>query len=154
MARDLKVDPFAIVILIISFIGFILLLATPFAGLYFDDGYYYGYGYSCFSCFGYSVGGDVAMQAMVLIFFIVQIVIAINELLPKKFINFDKMNIIGIALAGATILLTIIGLAIFGGVYEFDNTVTNWWPEAGFYGGVVGGIVNLVMFILKFKEVL
>jgi hypothetical protein len=153
MARDLKVDPFAIVILGISFIGFILLLATPFAGLYFDDGFYSGYRYSCFSC-GYSVGGDLAMQILVLILFIGQMVIAINELLPKKFINFDKMNIIGIALAGATILFTIIGLAIFGGVYEFDPDVWSWWPETSFYGGVVGGIVNLVMFILKFKEVL
>ncbi|MFX1490023.1 MAG: hypothetical protein ACFFBI_12790 [Promethearchaeota archaeon] len=153
MARDLKVDPFAIVILIISFIGFILLVATPFAGLYYNDGFYSGYRYSCFSC-GYNVGGDVAMQAIVLILFIVQMVIAINELLPKKFINFGKMNIIGMALAGATILFTIIGLAIFGGVYEFNSYVENWWPEAGFYGGVIGGIVNLVMFILKFKEVL
>ena len=153
MARDLKVDPFAIVILIISFIGFILLVATPFAGLYYNDGFYSGERFSCFSC-GYNVGGDVAMQAIVLILFIVQMVIAINELVPKKFINFEKMNLIGMALAGATILFTIIGLAIFGGFYEFAPNVWNWWPSTSFYGGLVGGIINLIMFILKFKEII
>ena len=70
--------------------------------------------------------------------------IALNELLPERFIDKD-LEKLGLLLALLTFIFAIIGIASFG-VYYAEN---EWWPEAGFYGGLVGGLINIILFYLK-----
>jgi len=82
-----------------------------------------------------------------LILLIVQIIVALNDLLPKRFIQRD-LTIYGMGLAGLTILMTIIGIASFGIEYE----AVEWWPDTGFYGAIIAGIINTTLFYLKYRN--
>lgn len=84
---------------------------------------------------------------VILILLILQIVIALNELLPKRLIEKD-LNLIGMILACLTILFVIIGIASFG----IEYSEYYWWPETGFYGAIIAGILNLALFFLKYKN--
>ena len=143
MSSERNIDPFAVIILVLSIVGIILLAAFAFAGFYYPG---YGNRFSCFDC-EYWTQGDLAAQVIVLILLILQIVIALNDLLPKRFIEKD-LDKIGMILAGFTILIVIIGIASFGIYYsEYE-----WWPETGFYGSIIAGILNLILFFLKDKN--
>jgi len=149
MSSERKVDASAIMILIISLIGIILIAATTFAGFY-----YIGYGnrFSCLDC-EYYTDVDYAAQIIMIILFIVQIVLAINELVPKRFLNFEKLDIIGLILSGIIIFFAIIGIGAFGirwGLIEGFE----WWPEAGFYGSFVAGIINAIFYFLRFRNII
>ncbi|MFW9879293.1 MAG: hypothetical protein ACFFG0_39955 [Candidatus Thorarchaeota archaeon] len=143
MSSERKIDPFAALILVISIIGIILLATQYFASFYLGAGQYR---HSCLDC-EYATGGDLAAQIIVLILLIIQIVVALNDLLPKRFIdkNLDKW---GIILGLLTILWVIIGIASFGIVYS----AYEWWPETGFYSSIIAGIVNTILFFLKFRN--
>ncbi|MFX0104621.1 MAG: hypothetical protein ACFE75_03910 [Candidatus Hodarchaeota archaeon] len=145
MPSERNIDPFAALILVLSIIGIILIAAFSFAGFYWP-GPYAGNRYSCLSC-EYWTSGDLAAQVLMLILLIVQIVIAINDLIPKRFVERD-LSIYGMGLAVLTILMAIIGIASFGVAYD----AFNWWPETGFYGGIIAGILNTILFFLKFRN--
>jgi hypothetical protein len=140
MSDETKIDPFSLFILILSVIAIVMELIGPFAGFYLGG---YGSRYSCLGC-SYSTGVDLALQILVIILFVLQIVIALNELLPNKFLPFDIAKY-GMYIAITCIVFTIIGLAAFGITYSWYD----WWPELGFYGLVVGGILNTILFFLK-----
>ena len=143
MSSERNIDPFAVIILVVSIVGIILLAALDFAGFYYPG---YGNRFSCFDC-EYWTPGDLAAQVIILILLILQIVIALNDILPKRFIekDLDKM---GMILACLTILFVIIGIASFGIYYsEYE-----WWPGTGFYGAIIAGILNLILFFLKDKN--
>ena len=142
MSEERNIDPFSLLILVLSIIAIITEIIGPFAGFYLT-GYYSGNRYSCLDC-GYSTGVDLILQYLILILFVIQIIIALNELLPNKFIPMDVTKY-GMYLAILTFIFAIIGLASFGityGSYE-------WWPELGFYGIVVGGLLNTILFFLQ-----
>lgn len=143
MSSEMKIDPFAALILVLSVVGIILIAALDFAGFYYPG---YGNRYSCLSC-EFWTPGDLAAQVIMIILLIIQIVVALNDLLPKKIIEMD-LEIFGILLAGLTILLAIIGIASFGIAYE----AYTWWPGTGFYGGIIAGILNTILFFLKYKN--
>ncbi len=143
MSSEKNVNVFAALILVLSIIGIILLATQYFASFYLGAGYYR---HSCLDC-EYATSGDLAAQIIMLIFLIVQIVIVINDLLPNKFIQRD-LDKFGLLLAGCTVLLAIIGLATFGIAYE----AYEWWPDTGFYGGIIAGILNTILFFLKSKN--
>lgn len=144
MSTEKKADPFAALILVISIIGIILLAALEFGGFYHT-----GAGanrYSCLTC-EYSSIGDLIAQIFIIILLIIQIGLAVNDLLPNKLIEKDTDKI-GLCLAVLTILFVIIGYASFGLTYaQFDS-----WPEAGFYGTIIAGLVNSILFFLKIKN--
>ena len=144
MSDERKVDPFAALVLVLSVVGIILIATQYFAGFYVS-GYYR---YSCLDC-EYYTDGDLAAQIMMIVLLIIQIVVVLNELLPKRFVDKD-LTIVGLGLAALTILFAIIGIASFGA--EYDSVVSNWWPETGFYGGIIAGIINLILFALKYKN--
>ena len=145
MSSERRVDPFAALVLVISVIGIILIAALSFAGFYLT-GPYSGNRYSCLDC-EYSTPGDLAAQIIMLILFIIQLVVVLNDLLPNKFIQ-KNLDIYGMLLAGLTIIFAIIGIASFGIKYvEFE-----WWPEVSFYGSIIAGILNLILFFLKYKN--
>jgi hypothetical protein len=143
VSTERNIDTFAALILVISIIGIILLSAFAFAGFYLGGG---NYRYSCFDC-EYATALDLTAQIFVLILLIIQIVIAINDLIPKRFIEKDLTKI-GMGLAGLTIIWVIIGIAGFGGTYS----AYEWWPETGFYGSIIAGLLNTILFFLKFKN--
>jgi Na+-transporting NADH:ubiquinone oxidoreductase subunit NqrE len=140
MSEERNIDPFSLLILVLSIIAIVTVIIGPFAGFYYSG---YGNRFSCLDC-EYSTGVDIILQYIILILLVIQVVIALNELLPNKFIPLDA-NKYGMYLAILTWIFAIIGLASFGiayGNYE-------WWPELGFYGIVVGGLLNTILFFLK-----
>jgi len=140
MSEEKNMDPFSIIILVLSVIAITTELIGPFAGFYLGG---YGNRYSCLSC-SYSTGVDLILQYLLLILFVIQIIIALNELLPKKFIPIDASKY-GMYIAITSIAFAIIGLASFGITYSWYE----WWPELGFYGLVVGGVLNTILFFLQ-----
>jgi len=142
MSSERKVDPFAALILVLSIVGIILIATQYFASLY-SGAYYY---HSCLDC-EYSTDVDIAAQVMMIILLVIQIVVVLNDLLPNRFVKMD-LSVVGLALAGLTMLFAIIGIASFGAEYgDFE-----WWPDTGFYGGIIAGLLNLILFFLKYKN--
>ena len=140
MSSERKIDPFAIMILILSILGIVLLAPFEFAAFDLGGGYIR---FSCLTC-EYATAGDLVAQIFIIILLIIQIVIALNELLPNRFIDKD-LDKIGIGLAGLTFLFAIIGIASFGIAYSSYE----WWPELGAYASIVVGILNGLLFFLK-----
>ena len=142
MSSERRIDPYSILILVISILGVLLILIGPFAGFYLPS---FGNRYSCFDC-EYTTTGDLIAQIMLLIFLVIQLVLAINNLLPTKFIKIETGKF-EILVALLTIVFAIIGIAVFGTVYaDFE-----WWPELGFYSGILTGILNLILVVLRIK---
>ncbi len=130
-------------ILGISFIGFLVVLFGKFAGFWLT-GYFTGERYSCLFC---ECGTFIDIASIVLILFSIigQIFVVLNEILPKPLIKVD-LSLLGLLFAIGTFILSIIGLVGFGIVYsEFE-----WWPEAGFYAGIITGVFNGFLFAVKF----
>jgi len=135
----------ALIIVVLSIVGMILLLATDFAGFYLT-GYYSGYRYSCLGC-DYYTGVDTAAIIIAAILLAFQLLIAANAVLPTPFLKkLHGMKIIPI-LGLLTILMMMMGGISFGTTYE-DFT---WWFEAGFYGGLIAGILNTVLAVLSLR---
>jgi len=143
MSSERNIDIFSAIILILSIIGLIMVIIGPFAELDIGGGSIRA---SCLDC-GYSTPVDYAAQIIILILFIIQIIIALNELLPNPFIKQDITKY-GMYIAILTLIFAIVGLAAFGISYAFYY----WWPELGFYGSAVGGVLNTVLFYLKKKN--
>ncbi len=130
-------------ILGISFIGFLVVLFGKFAGFWLT-GYFTGERYSCLFC-EYGTFIDIASIVLILFSIIGQIFVVLNEILPKPLIKVD-LSLLGLLFAIGTFILSIIGLVGFGIVYsEFE-----WWPEAGFYAGIITGVFNGFLFAVKF----
>ena len=146
MSSERKLDAFGLAIIIISAVGIILLLAIPFAGFYLPA---WGSRYSCISC-SYYTDIDLTAQIIALILLIMQLVLGVNELVPNRFINFDKLDFIGMILASATILFAMIGLGAFGIFYSNFE----WWPETAWYGSFFAGVLNTILYILRFKKII
>jgi hypothetical protein len=130
MSSKEQVDVFSALALVISVIGLILMVFFEFAGFFLPG---YGYRYSCWDC-EYSTLLDFLAQIIIMILFVALIVIALNELVPEKFITGDLTKT-GLAIAALIVIFNIVGLVAFGIEY-FDY---EWWPETGFYGGFIAG---------------
>ncbi|MHA1931462.1 MAG: hypothetical protein ACW96X_02925, partial [Promethearchaeota archaeon] len=72
MSAERKIDPFAVMILILSILGIVLLAPFDFAAFYLGAG---NYRYSCLTC-GYATALDLAAQILIIILLIIQIVIS------------------------------------------------------------------------------
>ena len=140
MSEERNIDPFSLLILVLSIIAIVTELIGPFAGHWRGGS---EYRWSCLDC-EYSTGVDILLQYIILILLVIQIIIALNELLPNKFIPLDATKY-GMYLAIITWIFAIIGLASFGITYSLYE----WWPELGFYGVLVGGLLNTILFFLK-----
>ena len=140
MPEERNIDPFSLMILVLSIIAVITVIIGPFASFFYGG---YGYRNSCLNC-EYSTPVDLILQYLILTLFGIQIIIALNELLPNKFIPKDVTKY-GMHLATLTWIFAIIGLTSFGITYSSYE----WWPELGFYGTVVGGVLNTILFFLQ-----
>ena len=74
-------------------------------------------------------------------------IVALNDLLPKRFIDIE-LSLVGMLLALVVIV------AIVGGMLTFIAYYADYeaWPETGFYTGIIGGIVNIILFYLKYRN--
>ena len=143
MASERNVDIFAALIFILSLIAIILLAALDFAAFSLNGS---GTRWTCLTC-EYATAGDLIAQIFILILLLLQIVIALNDLVPNKFID-KELDRYGIILALFTIIFVIIGIGSFGIAYsEYE-----WWPETGFYGAIIAGLLNTILFFLKYKN--
>ncbi|QEE15448.1 hypothetical protein DSAG12_01273 [Promethearchaeum syntrophicum] len=130
-------------ILGISFIGFLVVLFSKFAGFWLT-GYYTGERYSCLFC-EYGTFIDIASIVIILLSILGQIIVVLNEILPKQLIKID-LSLVGLLFAIGTIIFSIVGLVGFGIVYSDYE----WWPEAGFYASIITGVFNGLLFAVKF----
>ena len=143
MSSERKIDPFAALVLVFSIIA-IILMATQYFASFFLTGY--SARHSCLDC-DYATAGDLAAQIITIILLVIQIVIALNDLVPNRFIQKD-LETAGLLMAILTIILVVGGYLSFMITYfEYDS-----WPEGGFYAGIIAGIVNTIMFFLKYKN--
>ena len=155
MSSERKIDFFSAIILILSFIALVMLLIGPFGGL--DVPGYSWNGFSCLYCFGYSGVVDYLMQVLILILLILPILTSINNLLPNPFIpedsklGFITTSMFGILSSTLIWVFAIIGLISFG-VMAGIVIWTDWWMDIGFYGPIVAGIINMILYFLKYKN--
>ncbi len=94
MSEERNIDPFSLLILVLSIIAIVTEIIGPFAGFYLGGS---EYRWSCLDC-EYSTGVDIILQYIILILLVFQIIIALNELVPNKFIPLD-VNKYGMYLA-------------------------------------------------------
>ncbi len=134
--------------LITSAVGAILLLATNFGGFngsnYYLGVYIWG-GVNILS----GISGVPIILAAILLFYCLAISVLIlkaPEKIPdRKFVKY------GFFAAVIVFILSIIGGIVFAAVaYEEDWW---WWFDAGFYGGVIGGLLTAILFYLGEKTV-
>ncbi len=132
-------------ILGLSLIGFLVVLFGKFAGFWLT-GDYTGERYSCLFC-EYGTFIDIVSIILILILLSIvgQVIVVLNEILPKPLIKFN-LSLLGLLLAIGTIIFSIVGLVGFGFVYSDYE----WWPEAGFYAGIITGVFNGFLFAVKF----
>ncbi|MFX0056746.1 MAG: hypothetical protein ACFE85_10585 [Candidatus Hodarchaeota archaeon] len=140
MSSERNIDMFSGLVLILSVIALVMVIIGPFASSYIGG---YTYYYSCLDCENSTIL-DYISQIFIIILLILQIIISLNNLLPNKFISKDTTKY-GLILAGLTFIFTIIGLTSFGIAY----IAYDWWPDIGFYGPIVAGLLNTILFYLK-----
>ena len=143
MMSERNIDIFSGLVLILSLIALIMLSIGDFGWIYIGGG---NYRFSCLTC-EYSTIGDLTSQIFILILLVLQIVISINDLLPKRFIARD-MTLFGLISALMIFGFSLIGLISFGVTYSYYE----WGVDIGFYGPVVAGLINSILYILKLKN--
>jgi len=143
MSSERNVDMFSGLVLILSIVALVMLFIGPFGGTWQGGDVYY---YSCLNCENSTIG-DYTSQIFIIILLILQIIFAVNELLPNKFISRD-MTLLGLLIAIMIFGFSLIGIISFGVYYS----AYEWWPEIGFYGPVVAGLINTILFYLKYKN--
>ena len=134
--------------LITSAVGMILLFATNFAG-FNGSNYYLGvYVWGGVGAFSGVSGVPIIIAAFLLLYcMIISLLIlkAPDKIPDKKFVRY------GFFAAVSEFILSIIGGIIFAAIaWEEDWW---WWFDAGFYGGVIGGLLTAVLFYLGEKTV-
>ena len=134
--------------LIVSAVGAILLLATDLAG--FDgSNYYLGvYIWGGIGSFSGVYGIPILLTAILLLYSMIISILVLKfpEKIPdKKYIRY------GLYAAIAAFILTIINGIIFAVVATDEEWW--WWFDAGFYGGIIGGLLTAIFYYMGEKEV-
>ena len=132
---------------ITSLTGAILLFATDFCG--FNGSNYY-LGVYIWGGIGASTEGYgaifIIMGIMLIFTFLVALIsLGAPDLLPSD--NFVKLSFL---FSFIVFLLSIIGLIVFGAIAEDEGWW--WWPDAGFYGGAIGGLLSTLFFYMAYRE--
>ena len=143
-----KTLPFFVGALITSGLGGILLLATNFGG--FDgSNYYLGvYVWGGIGAFSGIYGLPILLTAMCLIYCLIISILVLR--FPEKIPS--KMFIRGGFFASiAAFVLSIVNGIAFAIVAESEGWW--WWFDAGFYGGIIGGLLTAIFFYLGEKVV-
>ncbi len=134
--------------LITSAVGWILLLATDFGG-FNGSNYYLGvYMYGGIGAWSGVYGLPILLTAFCLIYctIISILILRFPEKIPdKKFVQY------GFFLAVISFILSIINGIVFAVVAESEGWW--WWFDAGFYAGVIGGLLTAILFYLGKKSV-
>ncbi|MBN1214346.1 MAG: hypothetical protein JXA99_02780 [Candidatus Lokiarchaeota archaeon] len=126
--------------LITSLIGAVLILVTEFSG----------YWTSIITAWiGVDSAAAVILVPLALFLFYS---VVINLLLIANPDKIQNKNLIVLAkfLCLITFILCIIGGIVFIAIVEIDG-VSGWWFGAGFYGGVIGGILSFIFMYLAEK---
>jgi hypothetical protein len=140
--------PYFVGALITSALGAILLLATNFGG--FDgSNYYLGvYVWGGIGAYSGVYGLPILLTAILLLYCLIISILVLRfpEKIPdKKFIKY------GLYAAVLAFILSIINGIAFAVVAESEEWW--WWFDAGFYGGVIGGLLTAILFYMGEKVV-
>lgn len=127
-------------LLIVNAIAGILILATDFGGFYYYTGSLYIWNYVNLLN---PIAAPFILIAAVCFFY--SVYFSIIKLLKKEeYLPPYNFNI-GFSLSIVALILVILG-AIAVVIIGID--ATEWWFDAGFYGGFIGGILNLLLYVL------
>ncbi|MFX0000928.1 MAG: hypothetical protein ACFE9Q_13495 [Candidatus Hodarchaeota archaeon] len=134
--------------LITSALGWILLLATDLGG--FDgSNYYLGvYLWGGIGAWSGVYGLPILLTAFLLIYCTVISILVLrfpDKIPDKKYVHY------GFYLAIISFVLTLINGIIFAAVAEGEDWW--WWLDAGFYAGVIGGLLTAILFYLGEKNI-
>ena len=146
MARDNE-QIFYLGAFIFSLVGGILLLATPFCG--FNGSNYY-LGVYIWGEIGATTEGYGAIFILMAIMLIISAIIALIAIWDSDKIPFERYKVICFLLTLAVFIMSIIGLIIFG--VEMEELEYWWWPDAGFFGGAIGGLIATLFFYMVYRE--
>ncbi|MFX1328540.1 MAG: hypothetical protein ACFE91_10455 [Promethearchaeota archaeon] len=140
--------PFFVGALITSALGWILLLATNFGG--FDgSNYYLGvYVYGGIGAWSGVYGLPILLTAFLLLYCTIMSILILrfpDKIPDKKYIHY------GFYLSVIAFILSIINGIVFAAVAESEEWW--WWFDAGFYAGVIGGLLTAILFYLGEKTV-
>ncbi|MFX1463560.1 MAG: hypothetical protein ACFFBF_11035 [Promethearchaeota archaeon] len=140
--------PYFVGALITSALGWILLLATNFGG--FDgSNYYLGvYVYGGIGAWSGVYGLPILLTAFLLLYCTIMSILVLrfpDKIPDKRFIHY------GIYLSAVAFILSIINGIVFAAVAESEEWW--WWFDAGFYAGVIGGLLTAILFYLGEKTV-
>ncbi len=136
----------SLLIAVLSLVGMILLFATDFAGIWSP----LGYRYSCLAGCQYNTPSGVDTAAIIIgaVLLILQLIFAINDVIPTPFLKTTAGRKLIPILGIVTIIMMVMGLVAFGAFYS----AFEWWPEAGFYGGIIAGVLNTVLAVLLIRN--
>jgi hypothetical protein len=137
-------------ILVLSIIGFILFAFTDFGG-YVGGIYNYRYSVSLESSFN-----NPDLIAYAPLFILVIFLFLLNVFLPLKELNFIKASFpsnsakLGFYSSLGILVISAVGAVAFEAILS-ESGATDWWFDAGFYAGIIGGILLplLYYFIMK-----
>ncbi|MFX0036527.1 MAG: hypothetical protein ACFE9I_12925 [Candidatus Hermodarchaeota archaeon] len=140
--------PYFVGALITSALGWILLLATNFGG--FDgSNYYLGvYVYGGIGAWSGVYGLPILLTAFLLLYCTIMSILVLrfpDKIPDKRFIHY------GFYLSAVAFILSIINGIVFAAVAESEEWW--WWFDAGFYAGVIGGLLTAILFYLGEKTV-
>ena len=131
-------------ILISSIIGFLSLAFLELGGFSLSE--YSGFNSICLLCASTSPAFRGIIFIAVLALF-VQVLIGISYFIPQKFLPSILANR-GIILASITLGFTLLGGFAIATVYD----IFTWWLGVGFYGGLIAGITNVILFYIKRRK--
>lgn len=145
MSKDSMVSSFYVSTLVLSVIGAILFLFTEFAG-YTAAPYFYWYSVSFESTF---YNPDHAIYAP--IFILVAFLFLLNAIISLKGLNIVKMKTpMSAAKLGLYSSIGILIISVVGGVaFEVilsESSASDWWLNTGFYAGLIGGVLLMMLF--------
>jgi hypothetical protein len=144
MALKSNQQPFFIGTLILSGIGFLLVLFTDWGGWYYYN--YYG-GYEVWGWVSlFTWAGFFPLFLMAGIFSFTSYISYLGLRTPEKLS--DQFLLFGFLGSIVIVIINILALIIFA-IAVSDS---DWWLDAAFYASFIGGILNSVLFYLLRKQ--
>lgn len=142
--QEVPISVFYIGLLIVNLIAGILILATDFGGFYYYTGTLRIWEYvNLLNPIGAPIIIVVVICFFYSVFFALMKLLKKEEYIPKNGFN------IGYYLSFAALILVVLGTIA---VVIIGLDATEWWFDAGFYGGIIGGLLNFILYLLIKKQ--
>ncbi|MBD3212685.1 MAG: hypothetical protein GF311_08750 [Candidatus Lokiarchaeota archaeon] len=142
--EEIPISVFYIGLLIVNLIAGILLLATDFGGFFYDTGTLNIWDFvNIINPIGAPIILIVAICFFYSVFFSLMKLFKKEDTLPENALN------IGYYLSIVALILVLLGTIA---VVIIGLDATDWWFDTGFYAGIIGGILNFLLYFLMKRQ--